>query len=76
MRTSVMKKVENSKKTGSGGSELTDLDNIVLDVIGKDSSYLNGLGQDDEAPTFSKLRRSDEIRSDRKDILPTQGSYF
>lgn len=52
MRSSVLKKVEQSKKSGAGGSNLSELDNIILDVIGRESSYLNGLDQDDEAPTF------------------------
>ena len=74
MRSSVMKKVENSKKTGAGGSELSDLDNIILDVIGKDSTYLNGLGQDDQPPSFSQLTRSEENKT--QICQPASQGYF
>lgn len=60
MRSSVLKKVEASKKTGAEGSKLSDLDNIILDVIGRDTSYVNGLNQDDEAPNFSMQRQGGE----------------
>ncbi|XP_039299969.1 uncharacterized protein LOC111045589 isoform X2 [Nilaparvata lugens] len=46
-RKSTMKKVDNQKKTGSAGGpewKLNTLDNIVLDIIGRDSSVLTDLG--------------------------------
>ncbi|XP_022190078.1 uncharacterized protein LOC111048489 [Nilaparvata lugens] len=46
-RKSTMKKVDNQKKTGSAGGpewRLNTLDNIVLDIIGRDSSVLTDLG--------------------------------
>ena len=52
MRASAVRKVEKSNQSGAGGSKLTELDNIILDVIGRESSYLNGLNQADEAPAF------------------------
>lgn len=43
-------KVDNARKTGSGGGKtaiLTELDNLVLDIIGKESPCILGLNQKD-----------------------------
>ena len=47
-----MKKRNDGRKTGAAGQQLTSLDNIVLDIIGQDSAYLQGLHQNDEAPVL------------------------
>jgi len=52
MKRSVTQKLESSNQTGAKGSKLTELDHIVIDVIGRDSTYLNGLGEEDEPPKF------------------------
>ena len=35
-----------------GGSTLSDLDNIIADSIKADASFITGLGQPDDKPTF------------------------
>ena len=52
LKQKTTKKVQASSKTGSGGSTLTELDNVILDCINAESSYLTGLGQEDDAPAF------------------------
>ena len=79
MRSSVLKKVQNNNKTGSEGLELTELDNIILDVIGRDSPYLTGLGQEDEPPRFSTRKGPSEGDNSSKqgiyqDFVGTQNS--
>ena len=39
----------------AGGKPLTDLDNVVLDIIGRDSVYLKGLQQPDDAPVMGAV---------------------
>ena len=54
MKRSTTKKVQLNNQTGQGGSnQLTDLDEAVLDIIGRDSVYLNGTGLEDDRPVLS-----------------------
>ena len=53
MRRATMKKKNEGNQTGAAGQTLTQLDNIILDVIGQDSSYLQGLHQRDDPPVFA-----------------------
>lgn len=55
--------MDNAKKTGTGGmGTLTEVDNIVLEIIGKESPVICGLGvaesfekpQDQSCETFSE----------------------
>ena len=46
------KKKFNNETTGQAPKMLTEVDEVILDIIGRDSAALSGLGQDDDAPTF------------------------
>lgn len=51
MKRGTMKKVQLSNQTGEGGSSrLTELDEAILDIIGRESAYLNGTGLEDDLP--------------------------
>ena len=39
-----------SKQTGSGGSKLTALDELILDAIGRDSPYMAGIDGEADDP--------------------------
>ncbi len=39
-------------KTGAGGQIFSEIDNIVLDILGRDSAYLNGVGKKSGPPNF------------------------
>ena len=39
-----------SKQTGSGGSKLTTLDELILDAIGRDSPYMAGIDSEADDP--------------------------
>jgi hypothetical protein len=54
-----LRKVSESKQTGSGGSKLTRVDHVVLDIIGKESAHMAGLNLPDERPSFSGSIMSD-----------------
>lgn len=46
LRIAALKKVDESRKTGTGGGperQLTDIDNLVLDIIGRGSAAVEGL---------------------------------
>jgi hypothetical protein len=43
VRMPTIRKVDKTKKTGSGFVLMTDLDNLVLDVIGRDSEAVKGI---------------------------------
>jgi len=45
-------KYESNKKTGAKPTKLSDIDEIVLDAIGRDSITLTGLGKRDPKPIF------------------------
>ncbi|PSN51676.1 hypothetical protein C0J52_09596 [Blattella germanica] len=56
-----MTKVDNMKKTGTGGgldSKLTEIDELVLQIIGKDSPVIDGLGV---ADSFQEESQGEEI---------------
>ncbi|XP_050513065.1 uncharacterized protein LOC126888722 [Diabrotica virgifera virgifera] len=47
LKKTTMKKVDNRRKTGSGGgtdSKFTEMDNVVLDILGPDNPILCSLG--------------------------------
>ncbi len=52
MKRRTQKKVADSKKTGAKGCTLTELDNIILDIIGRDTLTSTGLGLQDDEPFF------------------------
>ncbi|PSN40415.1 hypothetical protein C0J52_19259 [Blattella germanica] len=57
----VKTKVDNMKKTGTGGgldSKLTEIDVLVLQIIGKDSPVIDGLGV---ADSFQEEAQGEEI---------------
>ena len=60
MKRSTIKKRDAAAKSGAGGVILTRLDNLVLDAIGRDGAYLNGVGHEAPYPTFTGLSRSTE----------------
>lgn len=56
--------MDNAKRTGTAGGkkcQLNDIDNLVLEIIGKHSPIVKGLGVADsmgeakELPTFGKI---------------------
>ncbi len=55
MKRLTLKRFHESKKTGSSGSRLKEIDKIVLDCIKADASSLTGLGQKDDMPNFSQV---------------------
>jgi len=42
MRKSTIAKFSDLKKTGAAGDNLSEIDNLILDIIGRDSAALNG----------------------------------
>lgn len=87
-------KIDNASRTGAGGgssAKLTDVDNIVLAIIGHDSPVIKGLGIDDsfgvggkdlEAASFTSSgshavnKNSNEDQGPEKEMeLPKKG-YF
>ncbi len=42
-------------KTGGRGQILSEIDNIVLDILGRDSAYLCGVGKKSGPPNFGGL---------------------
>jgi len=57
-----LSKVSKSSKTGAEGCKLTPEDHLILDIMGRESSSLVGLGLDDSAPVFhQKLAKNNSI---------------
>ena len=55
IRRSTLKKVTESKKTGSGGSgELTELDETVLDILGRESANIEPVKVEDSDIVFGE----------------------
>ena len=55
IRRSTVKKVTDSKKTGAGGSgELTELDETVLDVLGRESANIEPVNVEDSDIVFGE----------------------
>ena len=52
IRRGTIKKVSESKKTGAGGSELTELDDTVLDILGRESANLEPVKVEDTPIVF------------------------
>ena len=42
------------QKSGAGGQSLSELENLVLDVVGRDSAYMNGIPNKAGPPSFAK----------------------
>ena len=59
-------------KSGEGGSELTELDNIVLDTIGRESSNVKALAVQDIVPNFTKSAFGE---STSENLLELNGTY-
>jgi hypothetical protein len=51
----------NNESTGAAPAMLTKVDEVIMDIIGSDSAALNGLGQDDDAPTFGARNHGDSL---------------
>jgi hypothetical protein len=47
------KKKDKADSTGQAPPNYTELDEIILDIIGKDSAAMQGLGQEDDGPSFT-----------------------
>lgn len=79
LRRSVIEKTKNSKKSGAGGSILTKLDNIVLDIIGRETALMNGIKKDKKkiipgsksfgGNNFDQSFQSDESETDSRMLL-------
>ena len=52
IRRGTIKKVSDSKKTGARGSELTELDDTVLDILGRESANLEPVKVEDTPIVF------------------------
>ena len=52
-----MEKQDKAAKSGAGGVVLTRVENLVLDAIGKDGAYLNGVGHEAPYPSFPGVKR-------------------
>lgn len=66
-KRSTMKKIRLSYQTGQGcSSQFTDLGKAVLDIIGRDSVYLNSTGLEDDHPVLClhppSCSRTDQTR--------------
>jgi hypothetical protein len=53
LKRGTMRKVDEGRKTGAAGQKLSALDDMVLNIIGRDSVYLKGLEQPDDPPILS-----------------------
>jgi hypothetical protein len=72
LRHCVVQKFTKSIKSGEGGSELTELDNIVLDTIGWESSNVKALAVQDIVPNFIKSAFGE---STSKNLLELKGTF-
>ena len=72
LRRCVVQKFTKSMKSGEGGSELTELDNIVLDTIGRESSNVKALAVQDIVPNFTKSAFGE---STSENLLELNGTY-
>jgi hypothetical protein len=61
MVRSTKKKKFSNESTGAAPVTMTELDEVILDIIGRDSAALSGLGQEDEPPTFGSRDCGDSI---------------
>lgn len=76
LRKRTMEKVDKSSKTGASGSpdsKLDAIDDMVLNIIGKESAVLKGLGVGDSmAPTpLSESRQEEQESLANEEINPT-----
>lgn len=77
MKRSTMEKFKKTGRTGEGGSCcLTALDEAVLDVLGRDSTYLKGIDVPKDAPVLPALQGSRiSQRNDSDQILSFPGTF-
>lgn len=55
MKRNAMKKFQDKKKTGAGGDQqLSQLDDAVIDIVGRDSVHMKGLPLPDFSPQMSQ----------------------
>ena len=65
LRRQTLSKFSESKKTGAAGSTLTTLDNIIMDIVGRDSVKVNALSIDDSPVVFNQMAtQGGEVRED------------
>ncbi|RXG52067.1 hypothetical protein Avbf_14942 [Armadillidium vulgare] len=63
-------KRDNITKTGKGGmGKYTEVDELVLDILGKESPLICGLGKRKRSTTPKRLKLDDEQRDSEKDKL-------
>ena len=60
LKRKAVKKYNDGKKTGAAGSKLTELDNIVLDIVGRESVKINALNIEDTPISFSCENNSNQ----------------
>ena len=54
----------NLRKSGAGGEEqLTELDHMILDVVGRESPYMVGIGNKSNPPSFAKKSKAAPFRT-------------
>ena len=56
------------QKSGSGGQSLTELDNLVLDVVGRESAFMKGINNKSGLPSFAKTSKPSQT-SDQNSTL-------
>ena len=65
LRRQTLSKFSESKKTGAAGSTLTTLDNIIMDIVGRDSVKVNALSIEDSPVVFNQMAtQGGEVRED------------
>ena len=64
MKRNTLKKMKKNDQTGAGGEDqLSPLDHAVLDIIGRDSVQIKGIGLEDDSPQIGSLELSSKMTS-------------
>ena len=64
MKWNTLKKMKKNDQTGAGGEDqLSPLDHAVLDIIGRDSVQIKGIGLEDDSPQIGSLELSSKMSS-------------
>jgi hypothetical protein len=67
MHILLQKKVDGNKRTGAAGEQMTEADNLILDIVGRHSPLVKGIAADNEGeemplPVFKHARTTDDGR--------------
>ena len=75
LKRATKKKLDESQRTGAGGSELSKLDKIVADVLGVDGPHMTGLGLNDDDPVLPGTSAATENQSQALDFSNLDMSF-